>query len=361
MNNRTYNDENGIVFRFDLDKFKSTLDSNRRAKKMGVEEYVTEVAEKMSCSYDTVLGWKKGKNSPQDLETVHELENVLELSEGSLLFSKEDELKGECDDYKWQIAMLKKTVFDLNSELRRYKNEHNIQPENFQFVERINSFSLRYDGFSNLIDMIIGINHDPKLDEGPSTYAEELEYILMDYYGGYSLAEILGYKQERSHEEIDEYVENYNREDDDRKFINWLNYGQTDKEGNHLYDENGKLNLPGNMLWEKLKKSPVLRKADKRRASALLDELMSNWDKFDFPYACLSIVIQVEGTAIDRFSFGPGYCKPTYDERIDLIKELLFISEGNIGFYTLENATRFYVDQFEMDISIVFDLMNLFK
>ncbi len=360
MNNKTYKDENGIVYRFDLDKFKSTLDSNRRAKGMKAEDYVREVADEMSSSYDTVLGWKKGKNSPQDLETVHELEEVLELSEGALLFSKEDKLKKERDGYMGQALMYKKAAIELKSELDKYKNEKNIQPENFQFNRRLNAFNLRYEGFSNLIDMIIGINHDPKLDEGPSTYAEELDYIFTDYLRENSFAEILGYKQERSIEEVDEYLKNY-KEDGDEKFVNWLNYGQTDKEGKHLYDEDGGLNLPGNMLWEKLKKSPLLSRADKRRASALIDELMSKWNKYDFPYACLFIVIQVGGVEVEHYTFGPGYCKPTDTERIELIKKLLFVSDGDISFYTLENATQFHVDQFEMDIRIVFDLMKLFN
>ena len=62
---------------------------------------------------------------------------------------------------------------------------------------------------------------------------------------------------------------------------------------------------------------------------------------------------------INRYTFGQGYVQPTNDDRMDIVNELLFFSNGNIGKYSLENVKKFHADQFEYEIEVVYDLKDL--
>ena len=77
------------------------------------------------------------------------------------------------------------------------------------------------------------------------------------------------------------------------------------------------------------------------------------------PYATCSITIQYEDVVLQKFRLGMGYSKPTHNDRMDAIVELLFLTDGRIEPYTLENAIVFRTDQFEMEMEIVFDLSRL--
>lgn len=92
---------------------------------------------------------------------------------------------------------------------------------------------------------------------------------------------------------------------------------------------------------------------------ALIDELINKWDNIVCPYATIDITIVYGDTIIKRYKFGEGYVTPTNDDRMEIINELLFLVNGNIGKYSLENVKRFYVDQFESEIEVVYDLKDL--
>ena len=64
---KTYRDENGEAKRFDLEKFRSIIKSNRREKGMTQLNYVDKLAKGLSCSTETIEGWRKGRNAPQDM------------------------------------------------------------------------------------------------------------------------------------------------------------------------------------------------------------------------------------------------------------------------------------------------------
>lgn len=342
---KTYRDENGEAKRFDLEKFRSIIKSNRREKGMTQLNYVDKLAEGLSCSTETIEGWRKGRNAPQDIETVYALEKELELSKGSLLYSEVDNLRKEVQYYKQEKEKLEK-------ELNKAKEEDVCTRKNFTFSERTQSFCLRYDGFSNLIDMLIGVLYG-EVDE-PSTYAEELSYILSDYTYDNSFTKILGY-HDLSEDEIRSALEEF-KDKSPEEFDRWMYDSAIDSKGHHLYDENHKIKLHEMEIWERIKESDILEKADRKRTKALLNELIEKWEKMDFPYAMCAINIQTYGYTIAKFRFGEGYMNPTHSDRMDIITELLFLSNGNIDKYTFENAVKFHVDQFESEIEVTFDL-----
>jgi hypothetical protein len=353
MNNnkktRLYREENGDIRKFNTEKFRTSIDTNRRPKKMTVEEYVKEIAKKMSSSYDTIEGWRKGKNAPQDIKMVFELEEKMNLPKYSLLYSEIEHLKNEILLYKNKLELAERKLKNKESQLENKQN-------NFVFAERLSPFCLRYDGFSNLIDILIGYYWGE--EDSASTYAEELSYIISDYLNTIDFAELLGFKGQRSREEVREYLDN-TKERNDETFLRWLNEVVVDSKGNQLYDDNNKINIHGIQLWQRLKDSPILMPSDKERVTALVEELINNWNELQEPYATCSITIQYEDIVLQEFRLGMGYSKPTHNDRMDAIVELLFLTDGRIEPYTLENAIVFRTDQFEMEMEIVFDLSRL--
>ena len=342
---KTYRDENGEAKRFDREKFRSIIKSNQREKGMTQSNYVDKLAKGLSCSADTIEGWRKGRNAPQDIETVYALEKELELSNGALLYSETDNLRKEVQYYKQEKEK-------LEVELNKAKKQVESMKKNFTFTERTQSFCLRYDGFSNIIDMLIGVLYGD-IDK-PSTYAEELSYILSDNTYENSITEILGY-HDLSEDEIRLALEEF-KDKPPEEFDRWMYDSVIDSNGHHLYNENKKINLHKMEIWERIKESAKLKKADRRRAGALLNELIEKWGKMDFPYAMCAINIQICEDTIARFRFGEGYVNPTHSDRMDVITELLFLSNGRIDTYTFENAVKFHVDQFEMEVEVTFDL-----
>ncbi len=355
MNNkrtRIYNDENGNIRKFDFDKFRSSITSNRRIKHMKLEEYEMELASSLSCSFDTIDGWRKGKNAPRDIETVFALEEKMGLSKNSLLYSENEHLKNELNKYKLKLEQAEKMLSDLT---KQYNDNH----KNFAFIRCFEPFCLRYEGFSNLIDIIIGMYCGREEDvEGPSTYAEELSYILSDYTNSTTLEKILGFNGQRTEEEIKEYLDNNKGKNDD-EFFKWLNRGIVNSNGEHLYDENFVPQIHGLQMWEKIVESPVLEPEDKEKIKALLNELINRWDDYELTYATCSITIMFGELELKKYRLGLGCLKPTYENRMDVITELLFLTGGNIEQYALENAIVFRNDQFEMEMEIVFDLSKL--
>ncbi len=361
-----YKDENGDLVFFDVGKFKCIFDSNARVKNITKEDYLRELAEELSCGYDTLLGWKKGKNAPQDIEIVHSLERALDVSINSLLFSKEKQLKNELNKAQHINAELAAE----NSGLKRRLEQETLKKaeidsikkpseEKYLFCGQLSPFNLRYNGFSNLIDLLLGICCEKDVTEDKSsTYAEELSYILDDYIYNYSLAELIGFNRYPSKEEFEAYMKEHNIKNDD-EFMRWIEEAVVDSNGNRLYDENGKYALKGTDLLERLKEGTVFNEADSLRVRALIDELLDKWDNLACPYVIVDISIVYDDRVIKRYTFGQGYIHPTNDDRMDIINELLFLTNGNIGKYSFENVKKFHADQFEYEIEVVYDLKNL--
>ncbi len=257
MENKTkrYKDENGEYVYFDVDRFISIFDSSARAKSIRKEDYLRELAEELSCGYDTLLGWKKGKNAPQDIELVHSLERALGVSLSSLLYSKEKQLRNELNKAKHINADLTVENSELKIRLEQeiLKNDktdstNESSGEKYIFCGQSSSFNLRYDGFSNLIDLLLGICCEKDATEDKSsTYAEELSYILDDYIYDYSFTEILGFNRCRSKEEFEAYRKEHNTKNDD-EIIRWIEEAVVDSSGNRLYGEKGEIALKGTDL-----------------------------------------------------------------------------------------------------------------
>ena len=377
MNNKPklYKDENGDYWYFDFSKFISIMKSNARTEECTQEEYLRRLAGILSCSYDTLLGWKKRKNAPQDLELVHSLENALGLSFNSLLYSKEKQLENELKKAKNENADLVRENFSLKQRLEQVElNDDNTESikgspeERFLFCEQTNSFSLKYDGFSNLIDLLIGVSvEENAIEDSSCAYAEELSYILSDYIYNYSLAELIGFGGERSKEEFETFMNelknNSNGSDEgeeyDDRVLQWINEAIIDSDGNRLYGEKGEIKLKGIELFERLKNATIFNGSDSLRMKALTDELIQKWNSYIFPYATISISLMLDDIVVDRYTYGDGFVHPTNDDRMEIINQLLFLNNGDISKYSLQNAKRFHVDQFEREIDIAFDLNNL--
>ena len=377
MNNKPklYKDENGDYWYFDFSKFISIMKSNARTEESTQEEYLRGLAEILSCSYDTLLGWKKRKNAPQDLELVHSLEKALGLSFNSLLYSKEKQLENELKKAKNENADLVRENFSLKQRLEQVElNDDNTESikgspeERFLFCEQTNSFSLKYDGFSNLIDLLIGVSvEENAIEDSSCAYAEELSYILSDYIYNYSLAELIGFGGERSKEEFETFMNelknNSNGSDEgeeyDDRVLQWINEAIIDSDGNRLYGEKGEIKLKGIELFERLKNATIFNESDSLRMKALTDDLIQKWNSYIFPYATISISLMLDDIVVDRYTYGDGFVHPTNDDRMEIINQLLFLNNGDISKYSLQNAKRFHVDQFEREIDIAFDLNNL--
>ncbi len=368
MNNQTkrYKDDNGDYVIFDLIKFKSIFESNVRAKKIKKEDYAKEIADELSCGYDTFMGWKKGKNAPQDIELVHSLETALGLPLDSLLYSREKQLENELNKSKninaelvLENSSLKQRIEHMASDSDNLNSTKSPGNENFLFTEQMNPYSLRYDGFSNLIDLLIGYD----ITEGTSSaYAEELSYILGDYIYKYSLAELIGYDGKRSIEELEAYMDEHEDEENDRdkddRLLRWMEDAVIDANGNRLYDENSKITLKSTEFFKKLGEGPLFNNSDSMRIRALMDEVIKKWDKFMFPFSMISIKILFDDVVIDRYTYGQGYVNPTNNERMDIVTELLFLTNGDIDKYSFQKVKKFHVDQFESEIEIVYDLIE---
>ena len=368
MNNQTkrYKDDNGDFLFFDVEKFKSIIDLNVRTKETKKEEYLRELAEELSCGYDTLVGWKKGRNAPQDLELVHSLENTLGVSQNSLLYSTEKKLKKELNKAQNMNAelVLENSGLKRRLEQEKLKNDDidstkDSSEEKYSFCGQLTPYNLRYEGFSNLIDLLLGKCYEKDaIEDISSTYAEELSYILNDYIYKYSFAELIGFNGCRSKEEYESYRNEHNTNSDD-DFLRWIEEAIVDSSGNRLYDENRKITLKGIDLFKRLRDGTIFNESDSLRVRALLDELIDKWDNFICPYALIGITIAYDDIVINRYTFGEGFVQPTNDDRMDIVNELLFLTNGDISKYSLENVKKFHADQFEYEIEVVYDLKNL--
>ena len=312
------------------------------------------------------MGWKKRKNAPQDIETVHSLEEVLGKPLNSLLHSKEVHLKNELNKTKQETVNLVVENTCLKQKLEKidsYDDSLNTMEksaeEKFLFFEVTDPISLRFEGFSNLIDLLIGICMDREADDfTSSTYAEELSYILSDYIYNYSPPELIGFNGKRSIEEIKLYMDEH-RNKDDEKASQWILDAIVDSNGNKLYDENGKVMLSGIDLFKKLENGSVFNEYDSLRIRALIDELIKKWDNFVFPYAVLSISIIRNDKEIFRYTYGEGLVHPMHEDRMEIVNDLLSLTNGDISKFAFQNVKKLHVDQFEQEIEIAYDLKDL--
>ena len=205
------------------------------------------------------------------------------------------------------------------------------------------------------------------IEDSSCAYAEELSYILSDYIYNYSLAELIGFGGERSKEEFETFMNelknNSNGSDEgeeyDDRVLQWINEAIIDSDGNRLYGEKGEIKLKGIELFERLKNATIFNGSDSLRMKALTDELIQKWNSYIFPYATISISLMLDDIVVDRYTYGDGFVHPTNDDRMEIINQLLFLNNGDISKYSLQNAKRFHVDQFEREIDIAFDLNNL--
>ena len=237
--------------------------------------------------------------------------------------------------------------------------------ERFLFCEETNCFSLKYDGFSNLIDLLIGvIVEENAIEDNSCSYAEELSYILSDYIYNYSLAELIGFCGGRSKEEFESFMneleDDGNGSDEGEEYnvrvLQWINDAIIDSNGNRLYGEKGEIKLKGTELFERLRNAKIFKESDSLRIKALTDDLISKWNNYIFPYATISISLMLDDVVVDRYTNGDGFIHPTNDDRMGIINQLLFLNNGDISKYSLQNVKRFHVNQFEREIDIAFDL-----
>ena len=85
--------ENDYSYFFDSAKFDNIIKLKAKEKGIKIKEYIEFIANEISNSPDTVLGWKRGKNSPVDIDMVYKLEKLLDVPHKKLLFSKEKQLE----------------------------------------------------------------------------------------------------------------------------------------------------------------------------------------------------------------------------------------------------------------------------
>ncbi len=362
MNNttKTYKDQDGYTYCFRFDKFKVILELRKEEKGISKEKYVRELAEKIPCDYETVNGWKKGKSSPRDIETVHDLEDALGVTRNSLLYSKEKKLEDELKYSNNKNAELVIENSNLKDRLEQQENENKSSERNkYVFIEETNSFSLRYEGFSNLIDLLIGNFYEEGADEDvPSIYAEELSYILYDYLYKNTIAEMLGFNGKRSEVEL----EKYRKEHEDttpEQDMKWIVEAITDSEGNKLYDDEGNITIKGLDLWKRFGEGTIYSDSDRAMIKVLTDNIIDKWDDFSCSFELLTVSIVYNNKEVRKYRYGNGFVKPDFEDRMELIKELLFVSNGNIGNYAFQNVERFYVNQFERELEVVYDLSKI--
>lgn len=308
----------GNLYEFDNEKFKKIIKSKKNNSRGACEQFYREVVSRgIGISYDTVKGWVKNDTNPA-LDDVKTLAEILEVPYMQLL---------ECTHYSADV---------VHTRLQR-----------ITFDEIINPFSLKYEGFSNVFDAIIGMGYNPTTGEcKDSDFAERIISIIgCDKICEYSLPELLGYKFAYSDEELHKMT--------DEELMDAVKSGYIDDDGNCLYDNEFRVSIDRHMFGRRLIENALWLDIEERKElQAVIEEAKKWWDYCDMPFALLKINIVTCELQLASFTYGDGWVKPTHEDRWRLILDVLELLGPHIYKSGLCWIHEMHVDQFESEFFV---------
>ena len=280
MKKRSSYEINGDIYEFNNDKLKKII-KIRNPKKGAYEEFYRMVLNRtVGISYETVKGWVKNQTNPA-LEDVKAIAELLEIP---------------------YMELLVPTHYAADAVRTKLQK--------IRFTEVLDPFNLSYCGFSNVLDMIIGMGHNPVTDEcKDSDFAERIINIVWpDAPGDCGLPELLGYRFIYSEEELKRMSE--------EELVSALNDGYVDDEGCIFYDKDGKIAVERHKFGELLIKNATwLEDEDRKELQEIIKEAEDWWDYCEMPFALLKVDITVCEQRVASFTYGPGWTKPTHEDR----------------------------------------------
>lgn len=292
----------GNLYEFNNYKLKEIIKAQNPIRGAYEQFYRKMVSLNLGISYDTVKGWVKNDTNPA-LDDVKKIAEVLDIPFTQLL---------ECTHYGAETVKTR------------------IQKITFRGV--MDPFQLRYDGFSNVFDMIIGMGYNTKTKEyKDSDFAERIIKIIgsdeMDQLG---LPELLGYHFV--------YTDDVLRKMSEEEFEKAWNNGFVDDEGNSFFGEDGRIAIDRLKFGERLLQNVTwIDEDDRIELQEAIRDAGEWWDYCEMPFALLKININACGRHLASFTCGPGWVKPTHENRWELIKDIIFRRRkiGNRSLYSM--------------------------
>lgn len=322
MKKRSSYEINGDIYEFNNDKLKKII-KIRNPKKGAYEEFYRMVLNRtVGISYETVKGWIKNQTNPA-LEDVKAIAELLEIPYTELLVP---------------------THYGADAVHTRLQK--------IRFTEILDPFSLKYRGFSNVLDMIIGMGHNPTTEECiDSDFAERIINIIWPSMPeDYALPELLGYKFIYSDDEL------RNMSGDELESA--LNNGYLDADKNSFYDKDGKIAIERDKFGELLIKNATwLEDEDRKELQEIIKEAEDWWDYCEMPFALLKVDITVCEQRVASFTYGPSWTKPTREDRWRLILDILALLGPSIEKTGLCWMHEMHVDQFESEMFLTIEII----
>lgn len=310
----------GNLYEFNNDRLKKIIRSKNPNRGAYEQFYRKVVSQDVGISYDTVKGWVKNDTNPA-IEDVKVIADILEIP---------------------YMQLLDPTHYSVDTVRTRLQQ--------IRFEEVLNPFSMRYNGFSNALDMIIGMGYNPNTGECvDSDFAERIINILGSAeMGDRGLPELLGYKFIYSEDEL--------RKMTNEELVEALNSGYVDNEGNKLYDKDYKLIIDRKEFGERLiENASWLEDEERKELKEIIEEADRWWDYCEMPFACLKIKINALGHNIATFTYGMGWSKPTHEDRWTMILDILSILGTQVEMTGLCWIHEMYVDQFESEMFLTIE------
>lgn len=313
----------GNLYEFSNDKFKKIIKAQNPNRGACEQFYRKVVGLNVGISYDTVKGWVKNNTNPA-IEDVKIIAEVLEIPYMNLL---------SCTHYGAEIVKTR------------------IQKINF--AEVYNPFALKYYGFSNVLDMIIGMGYNAKTGETmDADFTERIISIIgLEKMEDYALPELLGYKFKYSDDELSRMSE--------KDFKEALHCGYVDDDGNSFYDENYSIAIDKKQFGERLLENVTwLDDEDYERLKEIISEASEWWELCDMPFALLKIDINACGHQLASYTYGPGWAEPTHKDRWKLILDILMLLGMKLEMLGLCWMREMHVDQFESEMFLTIDVFG---
>ena len=279
----------------------------------------------VGISYDTVRGWVKNDTNPA-LEDVKTLAEILGI------------------DY---MELLNCTHYSADAVRTRLQK--------ITFSEVLDPFSIRYEGFSNVLDMIIGMGYDPATEESKvSDFAERIiDIIGIEKIEELGVPGLLGYKFIYSEEDLRNIPED--------GFLDAIGKGYVDEEGNCFYDNNQKIALDRALFGKRLVENASWLEAEERKElQEVVKEAQKWWDLCEMPFALLKININAFGHNLVSYTYGMGWTKPTHEDRWTMLLDVLNLIGPEVDSAGLCWISEMHVDQLESEMFLTIDVAKCY-
>lgn len=321
--NSTY-EIDGDLYEFNNERLKKIIRSQNPNRGAYEQFYRNVVSRNTGISYDTVKGWVKNDTNPA-LEDVKLIAEILEIPYMQLL---------DCTH--------------ISSDTVR------TRLQKITFEEVLDPFSFKYEGFSNILDMIIGMGYKKETEESKvSDFAERIIDILGNRPEEYGLPELLGYKFIYTEEELKNMSEEELRKA--------LNEGYVDRDGNSFYDKDYKIAIDRDTFGEKLlENASWLDEEEHQELQEVIAEAKSWWDLCNMPFALLKVKINVCGHSLASYTYGMGWTNPSHTDRWSLLLDVLSLVGTEVDTTGLCWLREMHVDQFESEMFVTIEVFKHF-